>query len=874
MTTTNTKTIDVSLDDIYNTDKLQTNFNTQGTFNLEFNTAFGRSEQYDNIQIQTELDTNFLNIKTEPQVLNDAIGIDTLIVSGNGILRSNWILESQIPQISIPVREARQIGEDDTEDIEDLDIILQISDINLSDEVVYEDESESLDYNNVSKVIEYAKQKPLSKEKNVVNIDSRYRNNYFNNTSTSFDYNLPELQLDVTNIHVGNVDIPITHYTISSKLKNNSFLITSNANKINVHSDISSHWRLQMQIGDISSDWLHGTVFEDYSYTSTDISNANDFANGTPNNVSFWHGPETSTINVYDTSIVPIETVTFEVSNDSFDGESNYIQPEDDVSGTMVDFYSDPSNNKCGLGNPSTTRCLFPRSRTIPLLEQSISYYLQPPGVNNWGDPWGAFSNGLVTDSSNNVVLRKNDPYHIRDDGSIKWGQFPLTIDNSSQSLNLDNRSHQHPDPSRTYNGSNVLLPEYGIEHQQLIFPDPSSVPFGNVPYTKTCKSQIQMSNHIRTISKTTTYIKKYSFLKLTNEEWQSNTSFRNGQDNNTFQDIIDASTNPWYDLSSGNDISYASRNWLLHTEINHKGLVKNQDTKNPVNAWFPRGNPNRTDISFENVKYYNGNVVEYPYDCSGIHETTSTTTITKEIHLHSYTFIRLSDGKEMSSNEFVPVNFAWLVKVPDGNYDESWLNPNINERIINDAIGLATPGAIDTNGNFAAIKSPEHYLYLNKFDKFIKNRRYTSSNNSSLRFSGISISDIRYNVDRITKKSVFASETSYIDSSRSNVNIDSIETINFKFLTRTGQSSLRTVTRNNTRFNNGDGIPSGKQYKEMVLMQNVARQPITKVESLPTKMLSSIKFNVDEFGNQDNETNIQHKLGWVLGFRVAEYLL
>jgi hypothetical protein len=138
------------------------------------------------------------------------------------------------------------------------------------------------------------------------------------------------------------------------------------------------------------------------------------------------------------------------------------------------------------------------------------------------------------------------------------------------------------------------------------------------------------------------------------------------------------------------------------------------------------------------------------------------------------------------------------------------------------------------------------------------------------LHFSGISISDIRYNVDRITKKSVFASETSYIHSSGSNVNIDSMKTTSFKFLTRTGQSSLRTVIRGSR----SDGLPSGKQYKEMVLMQNVARQPITKVESLPTKMLSSIKFNVDEFGNQDNETNIQHKLGWVLGFRVAEYLL
>ena len=226
-----------------------------------------------------------------------------------------------------------------------------------------------------------------------------------------------------------------------------------------------------------------------------------------------------------------------------------------------------------------------------------------------------------------------------------------------------------------------------------------------------------------------------------------------------------------------------------------------------------------------------------------------------------------------MSSDEFVPVKFAWLVKVPDGNYDESWSNLNRNERIINDAIGLATPGAIDVNGNFAAIKSPEHYFYLNH-DKFFKNRKFTSSHNSSLRVSGISISDIRYNVDRITKKSVFASETSCTDSSGSIVNFDSMITTPFKFLTRTGQSSLRTVV---DEFGNKTDVfakPWGEQYTEMILMQSVAIQPVSKLTSLPTKLLSSIKFNVDEFGNQDNETNIQHKLGWVLGFRAAEYLL
>ena len=896
MATTNQKTVNVQVDELFDNNLLTTDFNTQASFNAEFNRIFGTSEQFENIKQLCVDDDKFIRLK-QGQTVKQIDGIGDANVKANGALRLNWLRETQT------IDELDEIDDiDDIDELDDLDLdllyeldsdttinkeefkeLLQASGIRISDDLVDKvfaffdrDENERLDYNEVSQFIKYIEQRRLSKVKsrqqkvkNVVNIDSRYRKDYYNNTSTSFDYNLPEPQLDVTNIRLGNVDIPMTQYNVSSKLKNNSFLITSNANSIKISSDISSHWRLRMQIGDISSDWLHGSVFEDYSYTSTDIRNENDFANGTPQHDSRWNGPETSTTNVYDTSIVPIETVTFEVSNDSFSfyGVSDYTQPEDDVSGTMVDFYADPSNNESGLGNPAKTRCLFPRSRNVPLLEQNIDNYVQPPGEGSWGDPWGAYSIHPTIVSIEGITIKVGDPYP-KTDGDILWGWFPPLRTTTSSNRIYDSN---HPNPSR----SNPLPEKYATDYyQQLIFPDPSNVPFGHVPYRKSCTNKIQLSNHLRTTTKTTTYLKEYSFFKLTYQQWQANGGIWNGQDGNTYSDIIDATTNPWF-FKSDNDATIASRNWLLHTEINYKGLVKDQTTYKPINVWFPRGNPNRTDISFENVTYYDGTEVPYPYDCSGIRETTSNTTKTEEIHIRSYTFIRLSDGKEMSSDEFVPVKFAWLVKVPDGNYDESWSNLNRNEIIINDAIRLATPGAIDVNGNFAAIKSPEHYFYLNHDDKFFKNRKFTSSHNSSLRVSGISISDIRYNVDRITKKSVFASETSYTDSSGSIVNIDSMITSNFKFLTRTGQSSLRTVVDKFENANPDDyAKPSGEQYTEMILMQNVAKQPVSKLTSLPTKLLSSIKFNVDEFGNQDNETNIQHKLGWVLGFRAAEYLL
>jgi len=904
------KTVNVQVDEQHDIKSLTDEFNTTGAFTAGLIHTFGTSEQFEAIRQQLIDNVNFIALEQGSNV-SGVDGIGDINVKANGRLRLSWLGETQT------IDELDEIDDiDDIDELDDLDLdllyefdaditinkeqfkkLLQASGIRISDDLVDKifaffdkDENERLDYNEVSQFIKYLEQRRLSKTKsrkqkvkNVVNIDSRYRKDYYNNTSTSFDYNLSEPQLDVTNISVGNVEIPMTQYTVSSKLKNNSFLITSNANSIKISSDISSHWRLRMQIGDISSDWSHGTAFEDFSYISTDLNNANSFANGVPQPNSPWDGPETSTTNNFGNNIVPIETVTFEVSNDSlsFYGVSDYTQTEDDVSGTMVDFYADPSDNESGLGNPAKTRCLFPRSRTVPLLEQDIHRYIQPvtPVLENgysgdayYGDSWGAYSGHNIT--INGIALKPKDPYPKDSNGDITWGWFPRGPGGNDfiVSTTSSSRISSHPNPYRT------TLPEYGTEHQQLIFPDPSNVPFGHVPYRKSCTNKIQLSNHLRTTTKTTTYLKEYTFFKLTHQPWQANGGIWNGQDGNTYSDTIDETTNPFYnDKNAGNDETIASRKWLLHTEINYKGLVKDQTTNikpnKPINVWFPRGNPNRTDINFENVTYYDGTAVEHPYDCSGIHETTSNTTKTKEIHIRSYTFIRLSDGKEMSSDEFVPVKFAWLVKVPDGNYDESWSNLNRNERIINDAIGLATPGAIDVNGNFAAIKSPEHYFYLNHDDKFFKNRQFTSSHNSSLRVSGISISDIRYNVDRITKKSVFASETSCTDSSGSIVNFDSMITTPFKFLTRTGQSSLRTVV-DEFESKTSAADPWGKQYTEMILMQSVAIQPVSKLTSLPTKLLSSIKFNVDEFGNQDNETNIQHKLGWVLGFRAAEYLL
>lgn len=68
---------------------------------------------------------------------------------------------------------------------------------------------------------------PLTKQtiQRVLNLNTRFRNNYFNTTSTDFIYNLPLELKQVVSMKVIGVEIPDCVYTISSKLGTNEFTI-------------------------------------------------------------------------------------------------------------------------------------------------------------------------------------------------------------------------------------------------------------------------------------------------------------------------------------------------------------------------------------------------------------------------------------------------------------------------------------------------------------------------------------------------------------------------------------------------------------------------------------------------------------------------
>ena len=61
-----------------------------------------------------------------------------------------------------------------------------------------------------------------------VNIDSRFRQEYYKTKSTDFSVTLTEPQRKVVSMHVGALEIPTCWYAVSQSLQNNCFLILFN----------------------------------------------------------------------------------------------------------------------------------------------------------------------------------------------------------------------------------------------------------------------------------------------------------------------------------------------------------------------------------------------------------------------------------------------------------------------------------------------------------------------------------------------------------------------------------------------------------------------------------------------------------------------
>uniref|UniRef100_A0A6C0JWR7 Uncharacterized protein n=1 Tax=viral metagenome TaxID=1070528 RepID=A0A6C0JWR7_9ZZZZ len=58
-----------------------------------------------------------------------------------------------------------------------------------------------------------------------MNIDSRFRDDYFTTSSSNFQFELPNIQRKVTSLRIASLDIPMTHYAVSNARGDSTFLI-------------------------------------------------------------------------------------------------------------------------------------------------------------------------------------------------------------------------------------------------------------------------------------------------------------------------------------------------------------------------------------------------------------------------------------------------------------------------------------------------------------------------------------------------------------------------------------------------------------------------------------------------------------------------
>ena len=99
-----------------------------------------------------------------------------------------------------------------------------------------------------------------------INIDSRFRKNYYSTLSTKFSLTLPEPQKNVVKMSVDALALPLTHYAISAHNKNNTFLIIdappphneealekSSAERIDVSHNA---WLVSLPDGNYEQSWL------------------------------------------------------------------------------------------------------------------------------------------------------------------------------------------------------------------------------------------------------------------------------------------------------------------------------------------------------------------------------------------------------------------------------------------------------------------------------------------------------------------------------------------------------------------------------------------------------------------------------------------
>ena len=111
----------------------------------------------------------------------------------------------------------------------------------MSDDVLYDQSNPRDDDQDFNQYLANSKKRhdmirPKTVQK-IVNIDTKFRNNYYSTKSTDFTIVLPYKITDVISTRLAAYEIPCTYHTISSALKNNTFWLTGLVRKRQTHDD-------------------------------------------------------------------------------------------------------------------------------------------------------------------------------------------------------------------------------------------------------------------------------------------------------------------------------------------------------------------------------------------------------------------------------------------------------------------------------------------------------------------------------------------------------------------------------------------------------------------------------------------------------------
>ena len=159
----------------------------------------------------------------------------------------------------------------------------------------------------------------------ILNIDTRFRSEYYNTLSTSFTFELPEIQKNVVSIRLASIEMPITYYSISNTLGNNSMLIVSDDLSYNATDTIND-------INDLSYNFIIDTSKFPYDCREVDEG----FAQSVKKKCWLTHLPDGN----YDLALSNISN-TENIINDAL---SLSIPGAIDDKGRFAKF-TDPSNN-------------------------------------------------------------------------------------------------------------------------------------------------------------------------------------------------------------------------------------------------------------------------------------------------------------------------------------------------------------------------------------------------------------------------------------------------------------------------------------------------------------------------------------------------